>query len=232
VTQINISKATAGDKWKHLQDAMYSGWPYDHDEEYIYYELWDVEDERYRSYRSAYKYDGVKVTISEDKEEVVSTTEHVVVESSEDDIEKSMFNAIKKFFGGTEEPSVPIIKQLNEVEMVAVEPVYIAPGDVDGVGDTIDMDGSESLAKSINDKIAAESMTYNYFHAADTEDFHIQKCWVNPYECEIGGNTVPEGIVLAEVKYVNKAAWDKRVEGELMGLSVEGSCKIEVLDES
>jgi len=228
VTQ--ISKATEGDKRLHLSDAVTSGYLYDYDDEFVYFEVYEVDG--YKTYKSSYEYDGANAEISGDRVEVARTTEYVAVENGEDDIEKSILSVLKKFFGGTEKHPVPVIKQLNEVEMVAVEPVYIAPGDVDGVGDTIDMEGSESLAKSINDKIAAESMTYNYFHAADTEDFHIQKCWVNPYECEIGGNTVPEGIVLAEVKYVNKAAWDKRVEGELMGLSVEGSCKIEVLDES
>jgi hypothetical protein len=228
VTQ--ISKATEGDKRLRLSDAVTEGYLYDYDDEFVYFEVYEVGG--YKTYKSSYEYDGTNAEISGDRVEVVRTTEYVAVETGEGDIEKSILSVLKKFFGSTEKPSVPVIKQLNEVEMVAVEPVYIAPGDVDGVGDTIDMEGSESLAKSINDKIAAESMTYNYFHAVETEDFHIQKCWVNPYECEIGGNTVPEGIVLAEVKYVNKAAWDKRVEGELMGLSVEGSCKIEVLDES
>ena len=114
--------------------------------------------------------------------------------------------------------------------MIAVEPLYIAPGTVDGQLETIDAEGVEDLVKSVNDGIASKELKANYFHKVWTEDFHFLKSWVNPCDCIIGDTEVPAGMPLIEVQYVSKAAWEKRKSGELMGLSIEGTADIEVLE--
>ncbi len=204
----------------------------DYDDTYVYFEVYEYDSSAYLNYRATYTYDGTSATFGTDLEEVVKKSEYLPVESGSS-VEKSLgekvVETLDKYFGGSKESPLPVIKELNEEQMIAVEPLYIAAGEVDGQGETIDQEGVDQLVKAVNDGIKSGDLKSNYFHKVETEDFHFVKSWVNPCDCLIGETEVPQGMPLIEVQYINKAAWEKRKSGELMGLSIEGTADIEEL---
>jgi len=233
-----LEKSTNRDKTNILQSEIASifevsehrvySYLLDFDDTYVYFEIYDNEVGRYYTWRAAYTYNGTTATFADEGEEVVRTTEYVVVER-DNDVEKSILGVLQKFFGGSNKTTMPVIEKFNGEQMIAVEPLYITAGTVDGQAETIDLEGVTQLVKSVNDGIASGELKANYFHSVDTEDFHFIKSWVNPVDCIIGDTEVPEGTPLIEVQYVSEKAWALRKEGKLMGLSIEGTADIEEL---
>ena len=137
MSEKNIDKNTMNDMRDLLQRELENGWVMDFDQSYVYFETWDKEEEKYCCYKSAYTFSESGMEISEDKSRVIRLTEFkdvIKTESEEDEemeksFESKILNVLNKFFGGSQR-DVQVIKQFDDEEMVAIEPLYIAPNDI------------------------------------------------------------------------------------------------------
>jgi hypothetical protein len=242
-----IQKATEGDKRMILSNSIYDvykddmyAYLMDYDDQYVYFEAYT--EEGCKTYRDAYTFDGTSVTFDDNPVEVVRQTEYEVVESAmstdDDDIERSLLNKMSglldKYFGGSNSqgPKVPVIKQFDSEQMISIEPLYIKIDDVDGVGDAYyDADTCYQMVDSLNKAISDGHIQANYFHKIMTEDFSIEKAWVNECDCMIGESLVPEGLPLVKLQFHSESAWELRKSGELMGVSIGAKGEIIEVEE-
>ena len=216
-----INKALNSNLKQALQiaiDRKYSdgyGWVLDNDETYVYFELY--VNGAYQDYKVKYSYDDKTATIEGERSSVVSKR---VYDDVEEPLTKSSVLDILKEFVGIKGSTLPVVKQLNDEQMIAIEPLYIAAGDVDLQGDTIDLETTQGMVDSLNKAISEDALQSSLFHKHKTDCFTITKAWVNPVACTIGEVVVPEGQPLAEVQFNTEAAWGLRKSGEFMGLSI------------
>lgn len=137
--------------------------------------------------------------------------------------ERRVVTADTQYVDAVEKPNVPIMKSLYEEEMQAIEPLYIAPDEVDGHGWTASADVLKSMAESCDKAIREGRLGSKYNHEEVTEDFTFLKAGVAFSDCYIGEHFVPEGQPLIKVQFNDKDAWENRKSGELMGVSI--GCK-------
>jgi hypothetical protein len=144
-------------------------------------------------------------------------------EPKEEDISKLeiLFSKIlEKFLNKTEEDNLKIIKAVDTKKMVIYEPLTQPVGEPDGVGDIYLLEDVESLVNSLN----KHNPVANYFHAIDTDDFTIEKAWLNPYEAKLDVDgeirIIPENLPIAKVVFKNRAAFEYRLNNKLLGLSI------------
>jgi hypothetical protein len=229
----SVEKATANDIRSILSRAVNGEYDeggefayyIDHDDIYVYFEFWE-RGEGYRTFREGFSFDGTSAELTGSPVEVVRTSSYEVVESSiseEDELEKSLLGFIKKHFSGSSKntnPNLPVVKQFEDEEMIAIEPLYILPDTIDGQGDTISLEDTYAMVKSFNEANEAGVLQSSLFHKHKTQAFEVVKAWVNPCECMIGETLIPEGQPLAKIQFINKKAWELRKEGVLMGLSI------------
>ena len=245
---MKILKASARDKRESLSSAIRdmemegSGYQYmtDYDDDYIYFYKEEYTGDRYKQYlyRVGYTYENQITTLGNDIQEVVeiNDTEYrpvepeVVERSALSKEDSGLLRKLMKMLSG--DNVTPVMKQFEDEQMVAIEPLYIAAGEVDLQGDTIEKADVVNMVDSLNEAIAAGNLQSGLFHKHKSDAFKIEKAWVNEVECKIGDVVVPEGMPLAKVQFNNEKAWTARKEGNLMGLSIGAVCKeIEVLDE-
>lgn len=228
-------------KYENESYIKYYAYLCDYDDEYVYWDLY--VDNEYKLYKSSYTYNGTQAELSDQAVEVVHTTEYLEVvggdvsskkvdeslglpfvayadvDKSVDKIDK-MYQWFEKNFGGSQKEQV-ILKQFDEDEMIAIEPLYVAINDVDAVGDTYaSPEVCYDMVDSFNKAIADGKMKGNYFHKLDTDDFTILKAWVNEVEAVIGESVVKEGMPLVKIQFNNEKAWELRKSGELRGVSI------------
>lgn len=240
-----ITKATASDIKKYIKDAIQesfvfeNGYVYgvDYDEEYVYFSV-EYYDERYYeiTYKLAYKLDGVTVSLSTELIKVKKETTYTELKEKtpmfhedgnifEEDgnIFRSMENLFKKYFGKKEiedKKEIPIIKQFEDEEMVAIEPMYCLPNTPDGHGEGMDLDTVYKMVESANKAITEGRLSGGLFHSQNLQEIEIVKCWVNECDCQIGESFVPEGQPIVKVKFHDEDLWNMRKSGELKGLSI------------
>lgn len=239
-----VEKATANDKDCWLREAVnklaeredccyhYSyPWMTDYDDDYVY-----VMSEGY-THRYNYSIDNMQVTIDvESEERVVRETTYTVVpymEDDEEDMDKSLdkepswfTNWVNKHFGGTNREVEPvIIKQFEEEEMIAIEPLFISPMEVDGHGDTMDEVEIRKMVANFNKAVEEERLGTKLFHKESTDKFSVIKAWVNECPCVIGDTLVPEGQPIVKTKFHDKKLWEMRKSGELKGVSIGARAK-------
>jgi len=231
-----IEKATENDKRRILAKAVEatysesnsdyccgSNWAYmvDYDDVFVY---WDTyKDGTYLIYKSPYTFNGTSAELTGDPVEVVFLTDPQDVEKSitESSILAKVGEMISKALGVAEGNPKPILKQLNDEQMIAIEPLYIAIDDVDGVGDTyMSPEVCHEMVKSFNKAIEDGNMSGNYFHKMMTDDFSPQKAWVNEVDCMVGDTLVKEGQPLVKMLFKSEKAWAARKNGDLMGVSI------------
>lgn len=218
------------------------GWPwvldYDEDTNQVYFEA--QVDSGCRCFRDTYSISdsGTVATLSGNPVEVVRRTYYEDIEESESDIERSILKAIKKYFSGSSKENainknLPVLKQFEDEQMVAIEKLYIHPDDVDGVGDTISLEDTYSMVDSLNKAIDSGSLQSGLFHKVNADDvFTVVKAWVQEVDCVIGETQIKEGQPLIKVQFHNKDAWDLRKAGEISGISIGARAKeIEVINE-
>lgn len=221
-----------GDKRRMLSDALeLDGWVLDFDDDFVFVEMWDNVNEKYATFRVAYDIsEGNVVTFSDDKEKVVITTTHELVTGDESITEKSVEGFITKALAkllGPKKKEIQVIKQfgVEDEPMFAIEPLYIAPGEVDGQGDTMTLEGITSMVDSLNKANEEGRLQTGLFHKHKTECWSLEKAWVNPAECMIGGELVPEGQPIAKTLFHNVTAYQMRVNGDISGLSIGAKAK-------
>ena len=230
----NLDKNTFMDMKKLLSDSV-EGWLIDFDEEFVYYEQWD---EDYKVFKSSYTMsEGSRPVIGEDKQEVVKLTEYRDVSSSDevvtkDWLEKNLNSFLDKHFGGTK--SIDVIKQFGEEggELFAVEPLYLAPGEVDGHGDTIELDTITQMVESLNKANEEGRLQSGLFHKHKTSAWNLDKAWVNPYECKIGDEVIPAGQPIARTIFTSPVMHQMRMDGRISGLSIGAKGERVALDKS
>ena len=107
----------------------------------------------------------------------------------------------------------------------ASNPLYTAPLQADGDGDMMSAETIEGMVDSINKANDDGRLQSGLFHKHNTDTWHLDKAWVNPTECVIGGTVVPEGQPIAKTVFTNEAAFELRKSGEIAGLSIGARAK-------
>lgn len=227
----DINKATVENQRRLLSDSISNGWvsDFDLDTKEVFIERWDVEAEKYSTFRHTFVMTDTSVEISEESTEVIRTTEFKEIEKSGQDTpitESRLMKVLDKFFGAPKtDNTIQVIKQFVEEDKVAIEPLYIAAGEVDGHGDTISLEDTHNMVISLNKAITDGRLQSGLFHKHKTESFTIEKAWVNEVDCKIGDIDVPAGQPIAKVQFHNDTAWELRKAGELSGLSIGARAK-------
>ena len=130
-----------------------------------------------------------------------------------------LLNVLQKLFG--QEVDKPVIKQFQEEEMTAIEPLYCSVGELDGHGDYIpSIEEMRKMVDSINAENDSGKLQSAIDHLQKTQSFKLVRAWVNECECVIGDTIVPQGMPIAKIQFVNKRAFDLRKIGKLLGLSI------------
>lgn len=224
--------------YSNLREALgkvISGWieQIDTDENFVVYEAWDGET-KYRTYKVGYTYDGRVANLSGDPEEVVVK---MAVEPVKDSAVMKTLRALSakvdSLFKSAEpeKKQVPVIKQLDDEEMVAIEPLYLSFGEIDGHGDTLESkEEVYKMVASLNQAIADGNLKSNYDHGQPVEDFTTVKAWVNECECYIGDTLVPEGQPIVKTKFTDPVKWEERKSGKIMGVSIQALADIEEVE--
>jgi len=221
-----LSRA-CGSKFNKSENGEYY-WVTDFDDEYVYIcESGEVYRCTYTYYASG------DVTLGDEMVHVNRQTEYVVSSVQEDEdemmeksVESAMIKFFKKHFGGSTRGDVlPTIKALNEEEMIAVEPMYVPPETPDGVGEGMKEEHIRKMVDSANRAISDGRMKANLFHKKTTDKFSFLRAWVNECDCIIGESLVKKGQPIVEVQFNDKALWEARKSGKIMGLSIGAKCK-------
>lgn len=242
---MNINKVLNRDKERVVQQALRvkfadnDGYPYvielDSDKGEVYFEMW-TEQTGYTNWmvKVSFNADFTLAKIESEPVQVVTQTEYKPV--SEDGIVAKVLKGLVEHFGGTNRtaPSVetvPVIKQFQEEQMIAVEPLYIEPDGVDGHGWTASADVLRSMTESCDKAIREGRLLAKYNHKTLTDDFVFLKAFVNEVDCYIGDTFVPEGQPMIKSQFKNKDAWEKRKSGEICGVSIGAKGHWEKIEE-
>ena len=196
---------------------------YDTDEGYVVYEYWRC-GEGYKNYKLSATFNGNTVTFVGDPVEVICMTSYAEVQK-ESDLDKSLTDKVvgilDKYFGGSKQTNIPVIKSLNEDEMIAIEQLYIHVDGVDGVGDIYSSpDVMVEMVESFNKAIEDGKLKANYFHKYNTEDFVVNKAWIVEEDTKIGETLIKAGTPLVENQFKNAKAWELRKSGQICGVSI------------
>lgn len=198
----------------------------DFDDTYVYFSKETYMNGSYINHEYKLNYsitDVVNVSFSGELQRVERLTEYKDVDT-EEEVSKSFLDSIikglEKHFGGSKKDTLSVIKQFNDEDMIAVEPLFIAAGNTDLHKDTIDLEETHNLVKSFNEANQDGTLQSSLFHGHKTQAFKVNKAWVNPYECMIGETTIVEGQPLCEIQFTNSKAWELRKSRKLMGLSI------------
>lgn len=144
--------------------------------------------------------------------------------SAEEDNDKPvtqsfLLNVLQKLF--KQEVDRPVVKQFQEEEMVAIEPLYCSVGELDGHGEYIpSIEEMRKMVNAINSANEDKTLQSAIDHLQKTQSFQLNRAWVNECECIIGDTIVPKGMPIAEIQFKNKKAFDLRKIGKLLGLSI------------
>jgi hypothetical protein len=236
--EISIKKNTAKDKMYLLAEAIERvfevngvkewAWYQDHDDSYIYFQIWCPVRERYCSWGVGYTYNEGVVILSEEVEEVVQFTEWKRVQSSPSELEKSqmsektLFSWLDKYFNKNKN-EVSILKEFDDEKMVSIEPAWRPAGEVDLHGDTINIIEVRKMVDNINEKIDKDILKAGLFHGHETKTFKWQRAWVQEVDAQLGETFVKEGTPLISAKWFNKKAWEDKKSGKLMAPSFGGN---------
>ena len=131
-----------------------------------------------------------------------------------------ILSVLEKALGDTtSDKEVPVIKQFQEEQKVAIEWLY--PVDQDDLhGERMDREEVRKMVDSLNTAIKDGKLKSAIDHVVYTDGWHIEKAWVNEAECSINNTIIPEGWPLCKVKFTNDALWEARKNGLLQGLSI------------
>ncbi len=213
----DLEKATNNDKRRLLSRALTSGWLEDFDESFVYFESYDEESNLYKNYKAVYTMSGVTVTVDEDnKSEIEFTT--IPVDKS--NLEGWLVKTLDKYFGPSKREK-EVIKMFDEEQMIVVEPLYVAFGEVDAHGETYkDKNSVYQLVDSFNAAIESEVIKASFFHTHETDTFAPIRAFVNEDEVTLGDHLVPALQPLVEVQFKSKVAYDLRKSMDLLGVSI------------
>lgn len=225
-----LEKSTASDKRKYISRALsdnnIGGYLQEYTDEEVLYETYEGGD--YKEMKAPYTINGNSVTIDFDSA-VEATTETILVEKSK--LEKIITSVVNKCLGSSEAPKASYIEKYNHEEHTAIEPLYIAYGEVDAHGEAYkSKEDVFQLVESLTKSNESGDLLSSLFHTHITKSFSLVKAWVNEVEVEIDGVTIPAYQPIAEIKFENKEAFELRKSKSLMGLSI--GCGVARVDAS
>lgn len=215
-----LEKSTASDKRKYISRALsennISGYLQEYTDGEVLYETYEGGD--YKEMKAPYTIDGNNVTIDFDSA-VEATTETILVEKSKlENIITSVFN---KCLGSSETPKLSHIEKYNHETHTAIEPLYIAWGEVDAHGEAYkSKEDVLQLVESLTESNESGDLLCSLFHTHITKSFSLVKAWVSEVAVEIDGVIIPPYQPIAEIKFENKEAFELRKSKSLMGLSI------------
>lgn len=239
---VSLDKNTENDKRSILSDAVSSSFTVDgeraythlcdYDDDFVYFEIYSrcssgYHTHEYSYWKHPYTYSGSSATMGDGEAvEVVRLTEWKEVSSesesdSDDTMTKSwLLETLKKYVGPTQKEQV-IIKQFDDEQMIAIEPLYVAAGITDAHGDEVaSHDVTKGMVDSLNKALEGDGVQTGLFHKHLTSGFTIEKAWVNEVECMIGDTLVAEGQPLVKIQFTSESLWKQRKDGNLCGLSI------------
>ena len=127
---------------------------------------------------------------------------------------------LDSLFGEVEDKST-IVKQFDTETWTVREPLYIAYGEVDGHGDTYkDEAAVEDLIKSFNTANSLGVIQPSLFHKHKTETFKIGNAWLTKSKVKLGDHVLPPLQPMVDITFTSKKAFEARLSGKLMGLSI------------
>lgn len=220
----------------------------DFDESFVYFELSDYNGGSYSSktYKLSYTVDGVNVSLGdEEPSHVVRESTYTAVtdteateESTEKAISKTIVEAIKDGFKSIMQLSdtntyaslksfnkdasgAYRINKFNSELQIAYDCLYCSPSVADSDGEAMSEDTIIKMVESLNKGIKAGTVKPNLFHKVNTDSFEFVEAFVNPWpSCFIDNTMVMKGQPVLVTHYKNKAAWELRKAGVLMGPSI------------
>jgi len=151
-----------------------------------------------------------------------------IEDTSEEELDKYISNSISK--SNPKPTTIEIVKQLDEEEMIAFEPLYLNTGEVDAHGDGITDEELDKFVDNFNKNI--ENISGNIHHSFDTDGFYPVKAYRLPFTVHLGDINVPSSLKIiergqpvVEMQFTDKFLWEKRKSGELGGVSIGGEGK-------
>lgn len=217
----------------------------DFDASFVYFELSDYGGGSYSSktYKLSYSVDGVNVTLGEEEpshvvRESTYTETSTTDESTEKAISKTIVEAIKDGFKSLMQSSntnayaslksfnkdasgAYRIDKFNSELQISYDPLYCYPGVADSDGEAMSEETIIKMVESLNKGIKAGTVKPNLFHKVNTYSFEFVEAFVNPWpSCFIDNTMVMKGQPVLVTHYKNKAAWELRKAGVLMGPSI------------
>jgi hypothetical protein len=201
---------------------------YDLEKSEVYVTKWSAEGRELYSFNFSIKDNVVSVDLESEKHKVAVTTYQDIPD--EEPVTMSKLKSFIKSLLGTPTTNtlVPVVKQFDEEQMIAIERLYLVPEHYDAHGHTISEEDTELMVKSFNSALSAGTLKFSLFHTHETNTFKTLRAWVNPYDCTIGDQFVPKGQPMCENQFLNKAAWEDRKINGLAGVSV--GCKATLVD--
>lgn len=115
------------------------------------------------------------------------------------------------------------IEKFKEEEMKSWEPIYCPPNTSDADGEGMTEEEITKMVKNMKDKIDSGTMEFNLFHKVKSNAAEWVDCFCNPWpECYVGDHKVEKGQPVGVLQWKNKAAWEMRKSGRILGPSIEG----------
>ena len=114
--------------------------------------------------------------------------------------------------------TIPVIKQLEDEQMIAIEPMYCAPDVADAHQEAMTEIEIRKMVENFNKNI--DKISGNIGHVVNTDGVKPVKAWVNECDCYIGDTFVPEGQPIVKMQFSDPTLWEKRKSGLLMGVSI------------
>ena len=76
------------------------------------------------------------------------------------------------------------------------------------------------MVESLNKANKEGRLQSGLFHKHKTQTWSLDKAWVNPHDCMIGDEFIPEGQPIAKTVFHSSKLHDMRMKGEITGLSI------------
>lgn len=241
---MNINKELISNTRDYLSAIKGHGWVADFDPEnqtvvYEKYQELSRDDYGYVYTQYSYTITGNKASLVGEGVEVVfkKVVEPATVPS--DTTMEKLLKALESIVGGSKKESVAfetnVIKQFDEEERIAYEPLYSPPDVSDGAGEGMSEETIVKMVANVNKQIQNGVRLENLGHkvAITKGQWEYLEAFTSPWpECTIGDTVVVKGQPVLKVKYHNERAWELRKEGVIKGPSIGAHGKrVESTDE-
>lgn len=141
----------------------------------------------------------------------------------EDEYHEDLLEEAMEEYKNKDDYTRPMMKQFDEEEMIAIEPLYIKAGETDAHKEGITEVELRKMIDNFNKNIA--NIKGNIHHKMMVDGYRPIRAWINECDCYIGDTLVPEGQPIVKVQFTDRFLWDKRKKGELKGVSIGATGK-------